>query len=75
MNINFLRMLLKSRKKSNDPGIKRLLGAEGDMGAQLRPILLTGLTTSIAEVGNYGESVLNVNVGTIYTKLGLPTWY
>ncbi|MBJ7536441.1 amino acid ABC transporter substrate-binding protein [Marinomonas transparens] len=59
----------KIKKESNDPGIKRLLGAEGDMGAQL------GLSSDwaydiIAEVGNYGE-VFERNVGPS-TPVGLP---
>jgi len=54
---------------TTDPGIKRLLGVEGDMGAQL------GLPAEwayniIAKVGNYGE-VFERNVGPS-TPVGLP---
>lgn len=54
---------------TTDPGIKRLLGVEGDMGAQL------GLPADwayniIAKVGNYGE-VFERNVGPS-TPVGLP---
>ncbi len=54
---------------TKDPGIRRLLGAEGNMGEQL------GLSSSwaydvIALVGNYGESFEN-NVGP-NTPVGLP---
>lgn len=54
---------------TTDPGIRRLLGVEGDMGAQL------GLPAEwayniIAKVGNYGE-VFERNVGPS-TPVGLP---
>lgn len=54
---------------TTDPGIRRLLGVEGDMGAQL------GLPADwayniIAKVGNYGE-VFERNVGPS-TPVGLP---
>ncbi|WP_392385679.1 amino acid ABC transporter substrate-binding protein [Marinomonas primoryensis] len=59
----------KIKAETNDPAIKRLLGAEGDMGAQL------GLSADwaynvIAEVGNYAE-VFERNVGPS-TPVGLP---
>lgn len=59
----------KIKKESTDPGIKRLLGAEGNMGEQL------GLSADwayniIAKVGNYGE-VFERNVGP-NTPVGLP---
>ena len=59
----------KIKTETIDPEIKRLLGAEGDMGAQL------GLPASwaydiIAKVGNYGE-VFERNVGPS-TPVGLP---
>jgi general L-amino acid transport system substrate-binding protein len=59
----------KIKAETIDPEIKRLLGAEGDMGAQL------GLPASwaydiIAKVGNYGE-VFERNVGPS-TPVGLP---
>jgi general L-amino acid transport system substrate-binding protein len=54
---------------SNDPEIKRLLGAEGNLGAGI------GLTNDFAariikHVGNYGE-IYDRNLGT-KTKLNLP---
>jgi len=57
------------KKETTDPGILRLLGAEGDMGSQL------GLSADwayniIAQVGNYGE-VFEANVGPS-TPVGLP---
>ncbi|MCV2402083.1 amino acid ABC transporter substrate-binding protein [Marinomonas sp. C2222] len=57
------------KKETTDPGIARLLGTEGDMGAQL------GLSADwayniIALVGNYGE-VFENNVGPA-TPVGLP---
>ncbi|GGN19599.1 MULTISPECIES: amino acid ABC transporter substrate-binding protein [Marinomonas] len=59
----------KIKTETIDPEIKRLLGAEGDMGAQL------GLPASwaydiIAKVGNYGE-VFERNVGPS-TPVNLP---
>ncbi|WP_394180721.1 amino acid ABC transporter substrate-binding protein [Marinomonas posidonica] len=59
----------KIKSESNDPGIRRLLGAEGNMGESL------GLGADwayniIAEVGNYGE-VFERNVGP-NTPVGLP---
>ncbi|MCZ2722673.1 amino acid ABC transporter substrate-binding protein [Marinomonas sp. 15G1-11] len=59
----------KIKSETKDPGIRRLLGAEGNMGEQL------GLTASwaydvIAQVGNYGES-FERNVGP-NTPVGLP---
>lgn len=59
----------KIKSETNDPGIKRLLGVEGDMGAQL------GLPADwayniIANVGNYGE-VFERNVGPS-TPVNLP---
>ncbi|RDL44868.1 amino acid ABC transporter substrate-binding protein [Marinomonas piezotolerans] len=59
----------KIKKESTDPGIRRLLGAEGNMGESL------GLSSDwayniIAEVGNYGE-VFERNVGP-NTPVGLP---
>ncbi|BFM50193.1 amino acid ABC transporter substrate-binding protein [Marinomonas sp. THO17] len=57
------------KSTSKDPGIRRLLGAEGNMGESL------GLGADwayniIAEVGNYGE-VFEKNVGP-NTPVGLP---
>ena len=57
------------KKETTDPGILRLLGAEGDMGSQL------GLSSDwayniISKVGNYGE-VFEANVGPS-TPVGLP---
>lgn len=59
----------KIKSETNDPGIKRLLGSEGDMGSQL------GLPTDwayniISLVGNYGE-VYDRNVGPS-TPINLP---
>jgi len=59
----------KIKSESTDPGIRRLLGAEGNMGEAL------GLNADwayniIAEVGNYGE-VFERNVGP-NTPVGLP---
>lgn len=59
----------KIKSETTDPGIARLLGTEGDMGAQL------GLSADwayniIALVGNYGE-VFENNVGP-NTPVGLP---
>ena len=59
---------LEEMKGSNNPEIRRLLGVEGDMGAQL------GLTPDwaanvIASIGNYGES-FERNIGT-QTQIGL----
>ncbi|TDO97514.1 amino acid ABC transporter substrate-binding protein [Marinomonas balearica] len=59
----------KIKEESKDPAIRRLLGAEGNMGDSL------GLGSSwaydvIAEVGNYGE-VFENNVGP-NTPVGLP---
>ncbi len=55
-------------KGSNDPEIKRLLGADGDMGAQL------GLSADwayqiVKQVGNYGES-FEAHIG-VNTAIGL----
>lgn len=57
------------KSTSNDPGIRRLLGAEGNLGESL------GLGADwayniIAEVGNYGE-VFESNIGP-NTPVGLP---
>ena len=59
---------LEEMKGSNNPEVRRLLGVEGDMGAQL------GLTADwasnvIATIGNYGES-FERNIGT-QTPIGL----
>ena len=59
----------KIKSESTDPGIRRLLGAEGNMGEAL------GLNADwayniIAEVGNYGE-VFESNIGP-NTPVGLP---
>ncbi|MGB2064196.1 General L-amino acid-binding periplasmic protein AapJ precursor [Marinomonas gallaica] len=59
----------KIKAESTDPGIRRLVGAEGKMGEAL------GLGSDwayniIAEVGNYGE-VFERNVGPD-TRVGLP---
>jgi len=58
----------KVKSETTDPGIKRMLGAEGNMGEQL------GLSANwaydiISQVGNYGESFAR-NVGPS-TALGL----
>jgi general L-amino acid transport system substrate-binding protein len=55
--------------KSSNPNIKRLVGAEGEFGAQL------GLATdwaarAVRAVGNYGE-IFERNVGT-QSKLSIP---
>ena len=59
----------KIKSETKDPGILRLLGAEGNMGASL------GLNADwayniIAQVGNYGE-VFERNIGP-NTPVGLP---
>ena len=57
------------KKETKDPGIKRLLGSEGDMGAQLS-LSADWAYDIIAQVGNYGE-VFERNVGPS-TPVGLP---
>jgi general L-amino acid transport system substrate-binding protein len=59
----------KIKKETNDPGIKRLLGVEGDMGAQLE-LPADWAYNIIANVGNYGE-VFERNVGPS-TPVDLP---
>ena len=59
----------KVKKETNDPGIKRLLGVEGDMGAQLE-LPADWAYNIIANVGNYGE-VFDRNVGPS-TTVNLP---
>lgn len=59
----------KIKAETKDPGIKRLLGAEGNMGAQLS-LPADWAYNVIAQVGNYGE-VFERNVGPS-TPVGLP---
>ena len=59
----------KIKKETIDPGIKRLLGVEGDMGAQLE-LPADWAYNIIANVGNYGE-VFERNVGPS-TPVDLP---
>ena len=59
----------KIKAETKDPGIRRLLGAEGDMGAQLS-LPADWAYNVIAQVGNYGE-VFERNVGPS-TPVGLP---
>jgi general L-amino acid transport system substrate-binding protein len=59
----------KIKSETNDPGIKRLLGVEGDMGSQLN-LPADWAYNIIAEVGNYGE-IFERNVGPS-TPVDLP---
>jgi general L-amino acid transport system substrate-binding protein len=59
----------KIKKETIDPGIKRLLGVEGDMGSQLE-LPADWAYNIIANVGNYGE-VFERNVGPS-TPVNLP---
>ncbi|MCB5161732.1 amino acid ABC transporter substrate-binding protein [Marinomonas algarum] len=59
----------KIKSETNDPGIKRLLGVDGDMGAQLN-LSSDWAYNIISKVGNYGE-VFARNVGP-ETAVNLP---
>jgi general L-amino acid transport system substrate-binding protein len=59
----------KIKAESTDPGVRRLLGAEGNMGEALS-LDADWAYNIIAEVGNYGE-VFERNVGP-NTPVGLP---
>ncbi len=59
----------KIKAESTDPGVRRLLGAEGNMGEALS-LNADWAYNIIAEVGNYGE-VFERNVGP-NTPVGLP---
>lgn len=59
----------KIKAESTDPGVRRLLGAEGNMGEALN-LDANWAYNIIAEVGNYGE-VFERNVGP-NTPVGLP---
>jgi general L-amino acid transport system substrate-binding protein len=60
---------LEAALKSSKPAIKRLLGAEGDMGERLG-LPKDWVARVVKHVGNYGET-FERNVGT-GSKLGIP---